>query len=60
MTLSMVLQWSRNLRVAESDTDPDEVVEKITLQWSRNLRVAESTDSCSLRTRIMRFNGAAT
>ena len=36
------LQWSRNLRVAESnvifDTQPDDDL----LQWSRNLRVAES------------------
>ena len=36
------LQWSRNLRVAESDSTVDAFSDGGQLQWSRNLRVAES------------------
>ena len=40
--LDAALQWSRNLRVAESATARTEGAISVTLQWSRNLRVAES------------------
>ena len=55
------LQWSRNLRVAESaGASAGAAVAKM-LQWSRNLRVAESSRAASrLRARLKGFNGAAT
>ena len=37
-----MLQWSRNLRVAESSSRLANSCAYLTLQWSRNLRVAES------------------
>ena len=54
------LQWSRNLRVAESAVlhESDESVPL--LQWSRNLRVAESRAFSSQVSYCPRFNGAAT
>ena len=38
-----VLQWSRNLRVAESASARARLALSASLQWSRNLRVAESS-----------------
>ena len=41
LTDVQTLQWSRNLRVAESLPKTAEFVDLFLLQWSRNLRVAE-------------------
>ena len=55
------LQWSRNLRVAESQCTECGLVRVDVLQWSRNLRVAESGAGDQVRcVRDDRFNGAAT
>ena len=57
---SRPLQWSRNLRVAESSTKQTTRQRPGTLQWSRNLRVAESVGQGPIEARGARFNGAAT
>ena len=54
------LQWSRNLRVAESTGPTTAAAEDVVLQWSRNLRVAESARAGPPVLRDLCFNGAAT
>ena len=54
------LQWSRNLRVAESGLQWQVHYDFNKLQWSRNLRVAERTGTSRPPRAAPRFNGAAT
>ena len=54
------LQWSRNLRVAESGFTSGVAHEGPMLQWSRNLRVAERSATQAPENRKSCFNGAAT
>ena len=54
------LQWSRNLRVAESAGPTTLAAKDVVLQWSRNLRVAESCRRRFSARGAHRFNGAAT
>ena len=56
-----LLQWGRNLTVAEGDAEATEATEAETLQWGRNLTVAEGLSGINvLSVSIQGFNGAAT
>ena len=56
----MLLQWGRNLIVAEGKKNSElaELAKK--LQWGRNLIVAEGRDVALPQVPGARFNGAAT
>ena len=46
----MILQWGRNMRVAESSSVAGNIHStRCFLQWGRNMRVAESTAATACR-----------
>ena len=55
-----LLQWSRNLRVAERAAIREAMFHDKELQWSRNLRVAERIALLCHEHGLSSFNGAAT
>ena len=55
-----LLQWGRNMRVAESWIFVDRFDKFEVLQWGRNMRVAERLKSLVVTTCSNNFNGAAT
>ena len=58
--LTQMLQWGRNLIVAEGQLAPLVREEQGVLQWGRNLIVAEGTRRGVSGQRGRSFNGAAT
>ena len=60
-SLGLLLQWGRNLPVAEINSPRFSILWTVVLQWGRNLPVAEITISRATPTaRTPSFNGAAT
>ena len=55
-----LLQWGRNLTVAEGVANAVYVQTARRLQWGRNLTVAEGRRPAADRQTMRRFNGAAT
>ena len=55
-----VLQWGRNLTVAEGLPPSMPDMKKTTLQWGRNLTVAEGISPWFTKNATKSFNGAAT
>ena len=60
-TKSLVLQWGRDLSVAETGSDAGALQVGFRLQWGRDLSVAETPlDVLAVLFPLLRFNGAAT
>ena len=58
--LDDMLQWGRNLIVAEGLSLSDRLSSRARLQWGRNLIVAEGCRKAFCSRKAISFNGAAT